>query len=111
MPNLVIVDTPGFQPENRELRDLIREQMLPSNRFIGMLIYWCFMVLLLFLFSAPRITVCLESSKTAWEGFTFTSLVNEVDPGWERTIVVVTKFNYLLTSGIAFPFSYQLLFF
>lgn len=78
MPNLVIVDTPGFQPENKELRDLIRDQMLPPNRFI----------------------VCLESSKTAWEGFTFTSLVNEVDPDWSRTIVVVTKFNYLLTSDI-----------
>ena len=36
MPNLVIVDTPGFQPENKELRDLIRDQMLPPNRFIGM---------------------------------------------------------------------------
>lgn len=78
MPNLVIVDTPGFQPENKELRDLIRDQMLPPNRFI----------------------VCLESSKTAWEGFTFTSLVNEVDPTWSRTIVVVTKFNYLLCSDI-----------
>lgn len=78
MPNLVIVDTPGFQPENKDLRDLIRDQMLPPNRFI----------------------VCLESSKTAWEGFTFTSLVNEVDPDWSRTIVVVTKFNYLLTSDI-----------
>eukprot|EP00026_Physarum_polycephalum_P003482 Phypoly_transcript_03494.p1 GENE.Phypoly_transcript_03494~~Phypoly_transcript_03494.p1 ORF type:complete len:731 (+),score=114.92 Phypoly_transcript_03494:172-2364(+) len=78
MPNLVIVDTPGFQPENKDLRDLIRDQMLPPNRFI----------------------VCLESSKTAWEGFTFTSLVNEVDPDWSRTIVVVTKFNYLLCSDI-----------
>eukprot|EP01111_Echinosteliopsis_oligospora_P012971 TRINITY_DN4538_c0_g1_i2.p1 TRINITY_DN4538_c0_g1~~TRINITY_DN4538_c0_g1_i2.p1 ORF type:complete len:733 (+),score=191.75 TRINITY_DN4538_c0_g1_i2:89-2287(+) len=78
MPNLVIVDTPGFQPENKELRELIRSEMAPSNRII----------------------VCLESSKTAWEGFTFTSLVNEVDPDWSRTIVVVTKFNYLLSSDI-----------
>lgn len=78
MPNLVIVDTPGFQPENRELRDLIRKEMMPPNRMI----------------------VCLESSKTAWEGFTFTSLVNEVDPEWKRTVVVVTKFNYLLSSDV-----------
>ena len=49
--------------------------------------------------------MCLESSKTAWEGFTFTSLVNEVDPQWARTIVVVTKFNYLLSSGILCPFN------
>jgi hypothetical protein len=95
MPNLVIVDTPGYQPENKDLRELIRREMLPSNRLI----------------------VCLESSKTAWvcfivrkcaaihlfssqEGFTFTNLVNEVDPSWQRTVVVVTKFNYLLNSDI-----------
>lgn len=79
-PNLTIIDTPGFilkakqtdDPDTPEdIRAMVRELITPPNRTI----------------------LFLQQSSVEWCNSMFLSVVQEVDPGLQRTILVTSKFD------------------
>ena len=79
-PNLTIIDTPGFilkarqsdDPDSPEdIRSMVRELIAPPNRTI----------------------LFLQQSSVEWCNSMFLSLVQEVDPSLQRTVLVTSKFD------------------
>ena len=79
-PNLTIIDTPGFilkakqtdDPDTpQDIREMVRELITPPNRTI----------------------LFLQQSSVEWCNSMFLSVVQEVDPSLQRTILVTSKFD------------------
>jgi len=84
--NLTIIDMPGFVVQGEEesaekIRQMARSMMKPSNRII----------------------VCLEDSGRDWNLSIARPIVQSIDPLFERTILVATKFDQRLKELIAHP--------
>ncbi|BFU20479.1 dynamin family protein [Entamoeba histolytica HM-1:IMSS-B] len=74
--NLTIIDTPGFrlggdETLKEDIDQMVKELITPSNRII----------------------VCLEQSTTEWANSVSRPLVKEVDPNFNRTVLINTKFD------------------